>query len=507
MLAQATSGYDEPHRPRFHFTPPSMWMNDPNGLVFYAGEYHLFYQHYPEDTVWGPMHWGHAVSRDLVHWRHLPVALAPDSLGYVFSGSAVVDWHNTSGFGVGALPPLVAVFTYHDPERAEAGTGDHETQGIAYSTDRGRTWTKYEGNPVLPNAERRRDFRDPKVFWHEGTKRWVMVLAVRDHVELYGSPDLKRWSWLSSWGERWGAHGGTWECPDLFPIQVEGSSETKWVLIQSLNPGGPQGGSGTQYFVGDFDGRSFTLDPSFAETLQHQRAVWLDQGRDDYAGVTWSDVSESDGRRIFIGWMSNWDYAMEVPTHPWRSAMTLPRTLRLVRTDQGYRIFAGPVGELTRLRGRTARIPGMSLDGRVDLTGDIGFPITTSEMVLEVGKDAMRRADFGVELSNARGERYRIGYDTGTDRFYSDRTEAGPSDFSDAFADRVHWAPRFAQDGVVRLRLFFDVASVEVFADGGVTVLTDTFFPTEPFDRIAIYSNGGRVRVVGGEVSRLRSIW
>ncbi len=507
VCAQETSRYTEPHRPRFHFTPPSMWMNDPNGMVYYGGEYHLFYQYHPDDTVWGPMHWGHAVSRDLVHWEHLPVALAPDTLGYVFSGSAVVDWDDTSGLGDGRLPPLVAVFTYHDPVRAEAGTGDQESQGIAYSTDRGRTWTKYAGNPVLPNVEHRPDFRDPKVFWHESSAKWVMVLAVHDHVELYGSPDLKAWRYLSSFGESWGAHAGTWECPDLFPMRVEGLDEMKWVLIQNLNPGGPQGGSGTQYFVGDFDGEAFTLDPSFAETLRREPAVWLDQGRDDYAGVTWSNIPKEDGRRIFLGWMSNWDYAQEVPTRPWRSAMTLPRTLRLVRTDVGYRVFAAPVRELTSLRAESARIPGMTLDGVVDLTDRIGFPVTTSEIVLEVGKDALRRADFGVELSNARGERYRIGYETSSDRYYSDRTEAGDHAFSEAFADGVHWVPRFAQDGVVRLRLFFDVASVELFADDGATVLTDIFFPNAPFDRIALYAKGGKVRVVGGVVSRLRSIW
>ena len=505
--AQAAPRYDEPHRPRFHFTPPSMWMNDPNGMVYYDGEYHLFYQYHPDDTVWGPMHWGHAVSRDLVHWEHLPIALAPDDLGYVFSGSAVVDWHDTSGFGVGGLPPLVAIFTYHDPVRAQAGMNDQESQGIAYSTDRGRTWTKYAGNPVLPNVERHADFRDPSVFWHEGTKRWVMVLAVHDHVELYGSPDLKAWQYLSSFGEDRGAHGGTWECPDLFPMRVEGSGETKWVLIQNLNPGGPQGGSGTQYFVGDFDGETYTLDPSFVEDLGRERAAWLDQGRDDYAGVTWSDIPKEDGRRIFLGWMSNWDYAQEVPTTPWRSAMTLPRTLRLVRTDGAYRILTSPVRELTSLRAQTARIPGMTLDGVVDLTARIGFPVTASELVLEIGKDAARQADFGVELSNARGERYRIGYDTRSDRFYSDRTQAGEHAFSDVFADRLHWAPRFAKDATVRLRLFFDVASAELFADGGSTVLTDIFFPTQPFDHIAVYATGGKVRVVGGEVSRLRSIW
>ena len=203
--------YGEPYRPQFHFSPPEKWMNDPNGMVFYEGEYHLFYQYYPEDTVWGPMHWGHAVSEDLVHWEHLPVALYPDDLGYIFSGSAVVDWNNTSGFGREGRPPLVAIFTYHNPELAEAGGRNHEYQGIAYSTDRGRTWTKYAGNPVLPNRQRLQDFRDPKVFWHEPTQRWVMALSATDHVQFWASPDLKSWRHLSDFGQGWGAHDGVWE--------------------------------------------------------------------------------------------------------------------------------------------------------------------------------------------------------------------------------------------------------------------------------------------------------
>ena len=281
--SSAPASYAQPHRPRFHFTPPAMWMNDPNGLVHYDGEYHLFYQYHPDDTVWGPMHWGHAVSRDLVHWEHLPIALEPDSLGYIFSGSAVVDRDDTSGFGDDGEPPLVAIFTYHDPVRGAAGADDHESQGIAYSTDRGRTWTKYAGNPVLPNPGARKDFRDPNVFWHEPTGRWVMVVSVTDHVELYGSPDLKSWSYLSSFGADHGAHGGTWECPDLFPIRVEGTDRTMWALILNLNPGGPQGGSGTQYFVGAFDGTEFVLDPGFESALSEQTAMWLDWGRDNYA--------------------------------------------------------------------------------------------------------------------------------------------------------------------------------------------------------------------------------
>ena len=502
-----TVSYDEPHRPRFHFSPPSGWMNDPNGLVHYDGEWHLFYQYYPDDTVWGPMHWGHAVSRDLVRWEHLPIALSPDSLGYIFSGSAVVDWKNTSGFGREGTPPLVAIFTYHDPIRGAAGADDHESQGIAYSTDRGRTWRKYAGNPVLPNPGGKKDFRDPNVFWHEPTARWVMVVSVTDHVELYASPDLRAWTYLSSFGADWGAHGGTWECPDLFPIRVEGSGETKWVLLLNLNPGGPQGGSGTQYFVGDFDGSTFTLDPAFAATLTDGPAVWLDWGRDDYAGVTWSDVPPEDGRRIFLGWMSNWDYAQVVPTSPWRSAMTLPRELRLVSLEEGYRVFARPVGELTTLRGPAVELPSATIVGAHDLTGRLASPVSASELVIEFETGSGTSRWFGVQLSNEYGERYRFGFDAAAGEFVSDRRGAGDASFAETFADRVHRAPRLARGDTLRMHMIFDLASVEVFLDDGATVVTETFFPTVPFDRIALFSDGGEARSLGGKMIPLTGIW
>jgi fructan beta-fructosidase len=503
----ATPTYSEPHRPQLHFTPPSMWMNDPNGLVYYDGEYHLFYQHYPRDEVWGPMHWGHAVSRDLVHWEQLPIALYPDDLGYIFSGSAVVDWDNTSGFGAGGKPPLVAIFTYHDPSRRARETNDRETQGIAYSNDRGRTWTKYKGNPVLRNLEAKPDFRDPKVFRHEPTGRWVMVLAVHDHVELWGSPDLKAWSPLSRFGEAVGAHGGTWECPDLFPLRVEGSGETKWVLIQNLNPGGPQHGSGTQYFVGDFDGKTFTLDPRFERTLRSEPAVWLDWGSDDYAGVTWSDVPASDGRRIFIGWMSNWDYAQQVPTAPWRSAMTVPRTLRLVETDAGYRLLSEPVAELEALRRESVSLAGRRVAGEVDIGAGLGFSPSLSDIELEFDLEHSDASAFGVILANAVGERYRVAYDASRKVFVSDRTRAGDGRFSDAFAVRVHEAPRQSNATRLRMRLLLDVASAELFADGGATVLTDVFFPSSTFESISLYAEGGEADLVTGGIHRLEGIW
>lgn len=500
------SAYSEPHRPQFHFSPPAKWMNDPNGMFYYKGEYHLFYQYYPDSTVWGPMHWGHAVSRNLRRWEHLPVALYPDSLGYIFSGSAVVDWKNTSGFGKNGQPPIVAIYTYHNMAGEKSGRSDFQYQGIAYSNDNGRTWTKYAANPVIPNKENIRDFRDPKVRWDDVSGQWVLVLAAQNHVRFYGSQDLKNWKFLSDFGREWGSHGGVWECPDLFPVKVEGSTEKKWVLLVSINPGAPNGGSGTQYFVGNFDGKSFTPDQSFTASIQNEQGVWLDYGRDNYAGVTWSDVPAKDGRRLFMGWMSNWDYATVVPTDTWRSAMTLPRELKLKTTSAGYRLFSTPVRELGSLKKEsTYALTPVQLSGEQDITKETGFADGLLEMVIEFRPDAA--AEFGIELSNTRGERYRIGYNAQTKQFFSDRTQAGDASFSPKFADRVHTAPRLSGDPTVALHLFFDVASAELFADNGATVMTDIFFPKEKFTRMKMYSRNGKTDVVVGRAWGLKRIW
>lgn len=499
--------FQEPHRPQFHFSPKEKWMNDPNGMFYFEGEYHLFYQYYPDSTVWGPMHWGHTVSKDLVFWDHLPIALYPDSLGYIFSGSAVVDWNNSSGFGKDGKPPIVAIFTYHNPVAEKAGRNDFQYQGIAFSNDKGRTWEKYVGNPVVPNTGNIRDFRDPKVIWDEASGQWVMVFAAYDHVKLWGSKNLKNWEHLSDWGKDFGSHGGVWECPDLFPLAVEGTSEKKWVLLLSINPGGPNGGSATQYFVGNFDGKIFMLEPSFSPLATKEKAVWLDYGRDNYAGVTWSDIPKEDGRRIFIGWMSNWDYATVVPTDAWRSAMILPRTLALKKTDLGYRLFSQPVRELERLRSDSRSIEGSDIVDSLDLTQTIGGFASQLELELEFEPLTADAGVFGVELTNGKGEQYRIGYDVAARQFYSDRTRSGDLAFSEKFGAEIHKAPRQSNDSRVRFHLFFDVASAELFTDEGGTVLTDIFFPGENLNRVKLFSKNGKVRLVKGEAWALKSTW
>ncbi|WP_420458686.1 glycoside hydrolase family 32 protein [Neolewinella sp.] len=485
--------YDEPYRPQVHFSPPTQWMNDPNGMVYHEGEYHLFYQYYPDSNVWGPMHWGHAVSGDLVEWEHLPLALYPDSLGWIFSGSAVVDHGNTSGLGEIGKDPLVAIFTYHNDPLEKAGHDDFQYQGIAYSNDRGRSWTKYAGNPVIPNTAAIRDFRDPKVVWDAEREQWLMVFAAQDRVLFWRSDNLIDWERLSAFGQDIGGHGGVWECPDIFPLQIVETGETRWVLLVSINPGGPNGGSATQYFVGNFDGTAFTLDPTFAGEVRNSNAVWLDYGRDNYAGVSWANIPDTDGRRLFMGWMSNWAYARDVPTTVWRGAMTVPRTLSLHQTPEGYRVYSSPVEELTQLR-REAQV----FHGEHQLK-NLSSGAFELELMYVLDDDV---ADtLGVELRNIAGETLQVGYDAQTKTFYTDRRGAGPNDFSDRFALAPHRAPRISNSDTLRLHLILDRASVEVFADGGATVLTDIVFPTEPFDRVVLIGEGE------GTIYGLRSIW
>lgn len=483
--------YQEAFRPQYHFSPPSAWMNDPNGMVYFEGEYHLFYQYYPDSTVWGPMHWGHAVSTDLVSWEQLPVALYPDELGHIFSGSAVVDWSNTSGLGDGEQPPLIAIFTYHDMAAEQAGEEDFQYQGIAYSHDRGRSWIKYEGNPVLPN-QGIRDFRDPKVMWYEPGQVWVMTLAVKDHIEFYESPDLITWSKLSDFGMDAGAHGGVWECPDLFELESD-DGQSRWILLVSINPGGPNGGSATQYFVGDFDGVNFTNDHPAETTL------WLDYGTDNYAGVTWSDISVDDGRRLFIGWMSNWDYAQVTPTDRWRSAMTVSRELELVENDKGALIVTSwPVREYDAITLDILAISDTVI--QTDYRARLGHDLLDLSLAISMGESP----DFKISFHNDQGDSLHLQFDQRQGTFGIDRSASGATGFHPGFADR-HIAPYRPIDNEIRLRIMLDWSSVETFVDGGILTMTEQIFPDQPLDQMYITSSGALG--LSAEIRKLRPIW
>lgn len=479
--------YAEPHRPQIHFSPQAHWMNDPNGMVYFNNQYHLFYQYYPDSTVWGPMHWGHAISKDLIHWEHQPIALYPDSLGYIFSGSAVADVNNTSGFGKDGKTPVVAIFTHHDPKGEKSGSNKYQNQSIAYSLDDGKTWTKYKDNPVVKNPGIK-DFRDPKVMWYEPQKKWVMTLATLDRITFYSSPDLKKWTKESEFGKNLGAHGGVWECPDLFTLDNNGKKV--WVLIVNLNPGGPNGGSATQYFLGDFNGKTFT--PSGTQTK------WLDYGPDEYAGITWSNTGD---RKIFFGWMSNWLYADKVPTDPWRSAMTVPRELKLKQVGNNLLIASEPVKELDVIQMKPVTLQDVAVGQGFDLSKDINNVTLPCRLNLSIDK----LADFSVVLSNSKGEQVVIGYEKNKNQYYIDRTKSGKTDFNKEFAAR-HTAPRFSSTGNADVSLVLDVSSVELFADSGLTVMTEIFFPSEPYNKITLQTPGGSL-IKQLEYANLNNIW
>ncbi|HEY2348276.1 MAG TPA: glycoside hydrolase family 32 protein [Puia sp.] len=470
---RAQNDYNEPYRPQLHFSPRTSWMNDPNGLVYFDKVYHLFYQYFPDSTVWGPMHWGHATSKDLLHWKQEAIALYPDSLGYIFSGSVVIDSTNSGGFGVKSKIPMVAVFTQHDPAGEKAGTNLFQNQSIAYSLDKGSHWQKYKGNPVLKTPGLK-DFRDPKVRWYVKGKKWIMVLAAGDRVMFYSSKNLKEWKKESDFGAGMGAHGGVWECPDLIPFIVKGKKI--WLLIVSINPGAPQGGSGTQYFTGDFDGHQFISN----DTLTR----WLDYGADDYAGVSFSNTGNE---KIFIGWMSNWQYATKVPTGKWRSAMTIPRILDLKKIGQHYFTSMTPVS--LKPLGTSTKVAS----GKIKLQVPYQIDISISDL-----------HSFTIVYSNSLGQELRIGFDEQKNAFFADRTRAGKSDFDPQFA-AIHYAPRIAKSKESSLTVILDNSSLELFADDGLTSMTEIFFPEQPFNEWHTESNAGLFDPV--RLTQLKSIW
>jgi sucrose-6-phosphate hydrolase SacC (GH32 family) len=660
--ADASAGeptFTERYRPQFHFTPAVNWMNDPNGMIHYNGEYHLFYQFNPYGTTWGHMHWGHAISPDMVHWQHMPVAIHEEGNEMIFSGSAVVDWNDTSGFQTSGHPPLVAIYTSHYTLPEAEGGGVLQAQSLAYSTDAGRSWSKYSNNPVLDIGHS--DFRDPKVFWHQPTGRWVMAVAlsVDRKVSFYGSPDLKQWTHLSDFGPA-GSVTGIWECPDLFELPVDGDpNNTRWVLQVDVGSGSVAGGSGAQYFVGHFDGTTFTAEgdyqpleahapegsvfedfegaeygdwvatgeafgtgpargtlagqqqvdgyrgerlvntflggdaaqgtltsPEFIITSDYinfliggghhpgqvgirvlldgqevrtasgrdterldwhawdvrefrgrtarieifdhhtggwghinvdhilfadeaarpvtERALWVDYGKDYYAAQSWSDVPQADGRRLWLAWMSNWQYANDKPTSPWRSAMSIPRSVHLRSFPEGIRLVQAPVEELQQLRREHRRVEARAIpEGTLALVED-GIAGKTLEIVaeLEVGT----ASELGLHVRTGNGEETVIGVDPAAGEIFVDRTRSGNVDFHADFPGR-HVAPLPVENGRVRLHVFVDWSSVEVFARDGQIVFTDRIFPSPESDGVALYARGGTARLVSLDAWELDSVW
>lgn len=466
----------EMFRPVYHHTPVYGWMNDPNGMFYKDGVYHLYFQYNPYGSVWGNMHWGHSTSTDLMHWNFEGCAIVPDAWGAIFSGSCVVDHNNTAGFGKGAV---VAFYT----SAKATPWGDVQSQSMAYSLDNGKTFTKYEGNPILTSSEK--DFRDPKVFWYAPGKHWVMMLAVGQHMEIYSSVNLKEWKKESEFGAMQGAHGGVWECPDLVEIPVEGTREKKWVLICNLNPGGPFGGSAAQYFVGSFDGKKF-VNESPTQTK------WMDWGKDNYATVTWNNAP--DGRCIALGWMSNWQYANNVPTRQYRSANTLARDLTLYREGQELYLKSTPSVEVKKARGKKVSIPSFRVSEKHEIVNLFEDNQGAYEVEILIQNAGASKIAFC--LLNDKGEKVSMYYDLNRKQFVMDRSESGTMDFSKDFP-AVTVAPANV-DKELTLRLFVDRSSIEAFGEDGKFVMTNLVFPSQPYVKMCFEAdkNGYAVKTL-----------
>ena len=476
----------EKYRPAYHHTPLYGWMNDPNGMFYKDGKWHLYYQHNPYGSKWQNMTWGHSASTDLVNWEHLPLAIEPDGLGAIFSGSCAIDRENSAGYGENAV---VAMYT---------SAAKSQIQSLAGSKDGGLTFEKYSGNPVLPLES---EARDPNMFWNPETKEWTLILAhALDHEMLiFTSSDLKTWTQQSAFGKGMGAQDGVWECPDLFELNVPGSKKSKWVLICNINPGGPFGGSAAQYFIGDFDGKTFRAD---TDRNGNVPTKWMDYGKDHYATVSWSDAP--DNRRVVIGWMSNWEYAAEVPTQQFRSANTLPREMKLFKgADGDLYLASAPASELLGLRGAAIAESGKANLGKTDLNFTI--PADTEGLCeITASFDAEKKSKVELTLSNKEGEKVIMTYDAATRTIAFDRTGAGLSDFSQSFP-AVTAAPTRESNGKIELRIFVDRSSIELFGNDGQFVMTNLVFPTSPYLNLSIAAPEGSARLNSLKIYGIKS--
>lgn len=505
------------YRPSYHFTPAYGWMNDPNGMVYKDGEYHLYYQYNPYGSKWGNMHWGHAVSRDLIHWQHLDPAIARDTLGHIFSGSSVVDIHNTAGYGKNAI---IALYT-------SASDKNGQIQCMAYSTDNGRTFTKYESNPVLTPFDGLRDFRDPKVFWYEKGKCWYMIVSADKETRFYKSKNLKKWDYVSAFGNGMGQQPCQYECPDFFQLPVNGDpNNMKWVMIMNINPGCLFGGSATEYFVGDFDGKNFTCADA-------HEAKWMDYGKDHYATVTFSNTGN---RVLAMTWMSNWQYADLTPFKQNRGANGLPRELKLFELDNKYYIQEGVAPEVMALRKETKELGNLTIEKEKDLAGIASGMNGAFEIEADVTADANRIA--GIEIYNNKQERTLVYIDMKNRRIVTDRTESGLTDFG-KYSEPHHiekkWDKQRKEQSLLPARMvnainyknnfalatwaplnlcgkdkktfhvdiFVDKSSIELFVDGGRIAMTNLVFPIAPYENVKFYSQTGKSEFQNVKVHKL----
>lgn len=493
------------YRPEYHHTPLYGWMNDANGLVYKDGEYHLYFQYNPYGSKWGNMHWGHSVSKDLVHWQHLDPAIARDTLGHIFSGSTVIDKNNSAGYGKDAM---IAFYTSASDEHGQI-------QCMAYSNDNGRTYTKYENNPILTPFDGLKDFRDPKVFWYEPAQKWYMIVSADKNMRFYSSTDLKQWEYLSQFGEGYGVQPNQFECPDFIQLPVDGNKDNmKWVMIVNINPGCPFGGSATEYFIGDFDGKEFKCDTDKSVTK------WLDFGKDHYATVCFSNTGD---RIIAVPWMSNWQYANVTPIRQYRGANALPRELSLYTKNGEIYMAANVVKETETLRKSTRNIESLSVEGETVI--DSITDGLNSGVELEMDIVPGKAQTVGFDIMNAKGEKTKIYLDLKSGRAVMDRTESGLIAFGEKAEPHFKenhdrrktesinyindfalgtWAPLSLCEGKsYHLNVFVDKCSVELFVDGGRIAMTNLVFPTEVYNSLRFYTEGGKAEVKNLSIHKL----
>ena len=493
------------YRPEYHHTPLYGWMNDANGLVYKDGEYHLYFQYNPYGSKWGNMHWGHSVSKDLVHWQHLDPAIARDTLGHIFSGSTVIDKNNSAGYGKDAM---IAFYTSASDEHGQI-------QCMAYSNDNGRTYTKYEKNPILTPFDGLKDFRDPKVFWYEPAQKWYMIVSADKNMRFYSSTDLKQWEYLSQFGEGYGVQPNQFECPDFIQLPVDGNKDNmKWVMIVNINPGCPFGGSATEYFIGDFDGKEFKCDTDKSVTK------WLDFGKDHYATVCFSNTGD---RIIAVPWMSNWQYANITPIRQYRGANALPRELSLYTKNGEIYMAANVVKETEALRKSTRNIESLSVEGETVI--DSITDGLNSGVELEMDIVPGKAQTVGFDIMNAKGEKTKIYLDLKSGRAVMDRTESGLIAFGEKAEPHFKenhdrrktesinyindfalgtWAPLSLCEGKsYHLNVFVDKCSVELFVDGGRIAMTNLVFPTEVYNSLRFYTEGGKAEVKNLSIHKL----
>jgi len=486
---------DEKFRPLIHYSLNKNWTGEPSGLLYYEGEYHLFHQINPTQAVFGNIHWGHAVSRDLVHWEQLPTAISPDSSGQIYSGSVIADFHNTSGFGSNENPPLIAFYTYHDSVKEQNETSSEHSIVLAYSLDKGRSWVKYK-YPILKNSA---DpvFCNPKVSWNNFSKQWLMTVSIGSAIQIYSSQDCIQWDLLSEFGENIKTEGG-WQSSDLFPIKIANSDLTKWVLMVSMNGGPADGAPAIRYFVGDFNGTEFKMTQT--------RELWVDYGNDNYAGMIFNDAP--DNRKIMVGWMSCWNYANQTPTESWRGSMIFPRDLDLVLEGNYYLLTSTPIKELNKLYGKTYTINEIQLSGKKNIFDNIPFPKTP--FVLRLVFDNSNRyaiwgaRDYGVNFKTKSGRNLSIGYKAEMNYYYIDRSKLMKNPISEKF-ERITGASYTFNNPTTDWYILVDNGSVELFTCGNRIAMTSLCYPDETFESFELYSEFGSIKLLKASITELNS--